>query len=259
VVKRKDSIALFEVISKGKKRSQTDMTVPGWMEASGTQASGETVAPSPAAESAQAPAAAPVAAPVRPLSMRTAVEPVMAKAGGRLRVSLSYAGCMAAALVLVALLVGAFWLGRTTAPAPAGPGMKAPYRPQLVETGKPAEPGSAANTTATMNLPKRIAGKYYLVIESTGGSGDWHLEQARKIQKFCYENGEPSEVRQLGGKYVVWSLTPFDSSSSEQARQHAQAIEKLGGTYFRTYGSFRFQQRKKPDSPLEPLYLKEKD
>jgi len=248
VPKKKDSVALFEVISKSReKRSRGEMGVPGWMGDSEKDASQPTEA-----------AASRDATPKAPR------KPAIVKTGGQLQVTLNYISCLAVALGLVVLLAGAFWLGRSTAPQagkPARAGMQAPYRPGLIGQG-----GSKAGAKQPeMKLPPRQVGKYYLVIESTQGAQDWHLEQARKIQRFCYfEASEPSEVRKYPAtqhtkeQYVVWSLTPFDSPRSTEATQHAEMIERLGARYFGKHGDFKFQQRKSKNAPLDPWYLKAK-
>ena len=250
MAKKKDSMALFEVISKSReKRSRGEMGVPDWMGHS------EQGAP-PQAEASTT--STPPAIP------RAARKPAVVKTGGQLQVTLNYISCLALALGLVVLLAGAFWLGRSTAPEAGGPaqaGMKAPFRPGLIGQGG----NKAGAKQPEMKLPPRQAGKYYLVIESTGGAQDWHLEQARKIQRFCYfEGGEPSEVRKYPAtqhtkeQYVVWSLTSFDSPRSTEATQHAEMIERLGARYFGKHGDFKFQQRKNKDAPLDPWYLKAK-
>ena len=248
MAKKKDSMALFEVISKSRdKRSRGEMGVPDWM--------GDSVPGAPQqAEASTTPTA----------THEAARKPAIVKTGGQLQVTLNYISCLAVVLGLVLLLAGAFWLGRSTASQggeAAQAGMKASYRPGLI--------GQSSSKTGAkqpeMKLPPRQVGKYYLVIESTGGAQDWHLGKAREMQRFCYfEGGEPSEVRKYPAtqntkeQYVVWSLTPFDSPRSREATQHAEMIERLGARYFGKHGDFKFQQRKNKDAPLDPWYLKAK-
>ena len=247
MVKKRNSVALFEVISKSKeKSSQADMGVPAWM---GGTAQDED-APKPDSPVPAAPKLPPLPAP----PVRTA--PLMTTAGGRLQLSLNYVSCLVIAVGLVLLLAGAFWLGRKTAPAPqTGEGrMKAEFRAGLLSENDTAGAGAAKT------LPKRIPGKYYIVIESTRGTDAWHLAQAEKIARFCIERNEPAEVRKYPAtsrsreQYVAWSLTPFDSPTSEAATQHARGIEKLGEEFFELHGDYKFLQRNA--GRFDPWFLK---
>jgi len=255
VAKKKDSMALFEVISKSReKRAKGDMGVPDWMGDSEKDAS-------------QAPEASTTSTP--PSLPKAARKPAVVKTGGQLQVTLNYISCLAIALGLVVLLGGMFWLGRSTAPTGGGDPEQAGmqndgYRPGLLgQSGSKGGSKTGAKQTP-MRLPPRQSGKYYLVIESTGGKQDWHKEQAAKIQRFCYEAGEPSSIatypatRNTKEQVVIWSLTPFDSPRSTEATQHAKMVEMLGGRYFAKHGHFKFQQRKNKDAPLDPWYLKAK-
>jgi hypothetical protein len=252
VAKKKDSMALFEVISKSReKRSRAEMGVPEWMgdseQGPAEQAEASTTSPQPGTHEAPR-------------------KPAIVKTGEQLQVTVNYLTCLAVALGLIVLLAGAFWLGRGTAPKagePAQAGMQAEVRHGLLgQGGKGSKSSKTGAKRPPMKLPTRQKGKYYLVIESTGGVGDSHLKHARKIQEFCYfQGGEPSEVRKYPAtaktpeQYVVWSLTPFDSYRSEEATHHAKVIEDLGAQYFAKYGEYRFQQRKKKDAQLDPWYL----
>ena len=241
MVKKKNSIALFEVISKSKEsRSAADMGVPAWM-------GGEQQDAVPQAAPRMAPSAP--KPPPPPVAPRSRTAPLLAIAGQRLQFSLNYISCLILAAALLVLLGGAFWLGRKTAPAPPDPDrMPAEFRAGLLD-------GQTGPGQQHSELPRRIPGKYYIVIESMEGATEQHLKEANRIAEFCITKGEPAEVRTYRSRYVVWSLTPFDSPNDEKARSHALTIEKYGGEYFAKHRTYRFQQRKRPGSQLDPLYL----
>lgn len=262
--KKKDSMALFEVISKSRqRRTAADLNVPRWM------AGGEGAQD---ADEAQAEPKTPGAAPTvgrsepapreRPSGVETRYASVTAEPG-RLHLSVTYvtAGFVAAALVI--LLLGAFWLGRATggsdgAAVQAGTGAP-PLRPEAAEgvagsTNAP-RPSAAGAPAAGTEAPaaQRTPGKFYLVIQNLLGSGPEQERAAFEIQDFCRAHGEPATVNLYKGKVIVWSLTPFDSPNSTAALAYGRKIEKLGQQYQQQGGRYDFRQRR--DGQFDPLFL----
>ncbi len=269
--KKKDSVALFEVITRNKERqSKKDLGVPGWMGKAG-QAPQEQQAPrqeAPPEESQQQQAPAPPpqqraeqvppetepetrAARAQPAKRLSA--PSVSTEGGRLKLSLDYISCTAIAVGFIVLLAVAFWLGRTTSPqAPAQQaGMDAPYNPAV--TGGRDGDGEAGGAQSPAAAPKRQKGKYYLVIQSMMGDSPRLKKEAYKIVNYCRKNGEPASVARYGDQLVVWSLTPFESPSGTEAKQHARAIEEMGKRY---PGDYDFRQRR--DGKFDPWFVKYK-
>lgn len=241
MARKKNSVALFEVISKTKDgRGRDDIRIPDW-------AGGQ-------AQSADAAGAKPQDAPP-PL-------PAYQHAGGdfassledtaprRLTVTLNYVSCAAAVVGLMVLVGGAFWLGRVT--GPAGP----------VHAAGAGLPGNKAKLPAKPPIPKRVVGKYYLVIQQLPGKSAQNLTDARGIAKFCNANKVPAEVWQTASYYYVWGYRAWDTyqaTLTPEALRYAQEIEKLGREYSRyaarSGGKLKrhdFRQRK--DGKLEPHF-----
>jgi len=232
VSKKRKSPALFELISKSRdKQVGLSTRVPDWM------THREPVEPTP-----PAPPTAPAAQrpqPARPApSWKTATEATTT--------TLGYGTVLAGVVVMVLLLGGAFWLGRATAGGggePALAGTDLSEQPSVgQEAAEPAKSGSPARPSA----PKRIRGKHYLIIQGLRGLGPEELAEARAIEAFCNEMGEPVTVGKYPGpnpQYVVWSLKGFDSTDSEEAIAFARTIEKLGKIYLSKHGKYDFRQR----------------
>jgi len=163
LAKKKDAVALFEVISKTRqKRSEAGLGVPVWM-------SGE---PADSAQPPSAPSATSAAPARRPERSRPALPaaPMIASDGKRLTFSLNYYVCVGVLAGAVLLLTLVFYLGYL---AGAGGG------------------GSVASAPAG-----RIAGKYYLIIERLRGATEADRAEADRIVSFCAEHGEPA----IGGE-----------------------------------------------------------
>ncbi len=248
MTKKKDSVALFEVIQKAR-RSERNMAVPEWM---GRQEG----VPAAAAGSASQPGAA-EAAPVG-----GAVERTFAIIGDRLRISLSHAGGVVAAAVVLLLVGGGFalgWWGGASWSRAAGPGPLADKTPlgRHVVRGKGRGKGKAPVPPAG---DQRQSGKYYLVIQSLGGVAQTDLTAAGQIAAFCKAQSEGATIARYTDRagrqrYVVWSLRPFDSANSKDARDYALLIEELGRKYMQAGGRYNFQQRVRAGAKLDPLLL----
>lgn len=248
MVRKKNSVALFEVISKTKdNRGRDEFRIPDW---AGRQVQSADAA---GGESQDAPP---------PL-------PDYQHAGGdfassledtaprRLTVTLNYVSCAAAVVGLMVLVGGAFWLGRVTGPA-------GPVRAAGVGLGgdKKATTSDDKGKTPKATVPKRVPGKYYLVIQQLPGKSTQDLVDARGIAKFCNANNTPAKVWQTKNYYYVWAFQAFDSypaTLTPEALTYAQGIEKLGREYSRyaarSGGKLKrhdFRQRK--GGKLEPHF-----
>ncbi|MDY6914228.1 MAG: hypothetical protein SVT52_07225 [Planctomycetota bacterium] len=243
--KKKNSLSLFEVISK---RVRQDIEVPPWMANQPDQESAE-VTPKVAEE-------APVPAPLTAARVPSA-EPAVSTTGGRLRLSLSQTSCVIVALVLLGLLIGAFLLGRIG--VTAGP-QTARQTGAGSTNGQETPPGDGRKPLA--QLPERIPGKYYLVIQGLQGLGDAKLAEAQRIAKYCTAHGEPANAARYNNprtgkeQYIVWSRTPFTTPNSPAARQHALAIEEMGKRYFGKYKTYNFKHTRDSQGRIEPWYEK---
>jgi len=257
VAKRKNSVALFEVISKGKEKyGEARLGVPGWAGKQEPAPAAAGLAAAAAGPTPAAPGPTPAAAEPARLGPATALrrglfgskapgEVVFAREGPRLRVSLSYVACTVVVVGLMAAMCGAFLLGRVSVgPQPGKPtvegGMRVPFRPEVATTRGIEKPAAKEGA--------RQPGKYYLVIQGLGGTTEAEKTEGTRIMQFCQQNGEPATVATLPRttrakeQYIVWSLTGFDSSSSDAARKYALHIEELGKKYFEKYQTYRFQQ-----------------
>lgn len=268
MAKKKDSQALFELISKNReKRLAAKLSVPEWM--------GSTQPTPPAGEEAPAPGPAePDAAPETPppagLPSKTTpkakperrTEPLLVLGDNRLTLSLSFLSAGVAGLGLLVLLLGAFWLGRHTAPesgevvASAGGNGQEKGKGQDASAKKQTGQGNNGPTGAGL-----MAGRYYLVIETLQGTGPEALVDAQKIQEFCTARGVPATrvwytPPGRPKRLMVWSLKPFakgqvldGAGPSPEAVQHATKIEGLGREYSQAGGKYAFKQRRRPTDP----------
>lgn len=259
MAKKKNSVALFEVIGKTK-RSESGMNVPKWFDGQ---------APAPAEAGGPSPAARP--APTGP------VEPLLTVVGDRLRLSLNYLSCLVAALGAVVLLVAVFslgyWSGSSPAPVgpdspPAGDGTmsgRTPIGRHVVDGqgnpgGAPAPAGNGGSPPAPA-AGARVKGKYYMVIQQLlGGMTQESLVEATRIAKFCNDNGHPATVGTFRDRqrYVVWSLKPFDSATGAANTEFALVIEALGKRYFREHQPPTYDFRQRRDNQLDPLFVQYK-
>ena len=244
MARKKDSVALFEVISKSRdKHAESDMSVPRWI--TGSEEPEKPAAPE------ERPRVEPDRAVPTIRKPHGPAEPMFATSGGRLRVSLNYLSCTIIVLGLVLALAGAFVLGRATAPASPveKPGKTTPGAGQVKGTPREAR-------RPVTRMPQRVSGKYYLVIESLKGKSAKDLAEAKRIAEFCKQNGEPAEVRSMGTRYIVWSLTAFDSPRSEAAIRHARSIQdNLGKEYFNPAKNRNYKFLQMKDGKFDPYYL----
>lgn len=244
MARKKDSVALFEVISKSQaKHLESDMSVPRWI--TGSEEPEKPSAPDERPRVEPDRAAPTMREPGGP------AEPMFATAGGRLRVSLNYLTCTIIVLGLVLALAGAFVLGRATAPAPP---VEKPGK-TTAGAGQVKGPVREARRPVT-RMPQRVSGKYYLVIETLKGITHADEDEATRIADFCKQNGEPAEPRMWRGKIIVWSLTAFDSPRSEAAIRHARFIQdNLGKEYFNPGKNRIYKFLQMRSGKFDPYYL----
>lgn len=254
--KRKNSIALYEVISKTRKQgAEPNLTVPSW---AGRDVTG---AAEPAEDQAHETVPALPAETQAPPSIFDAPaprEPALVRAGDRMRLTLSYLNWALLGLGLVALLTVSFLIGRSSVGGPGNvaalPGGPTPGPQGIVAQGGGSGGGQAQPPAATPS--RRIAGKFYLVIQ--GGLKD--KEEGDRIAQFCYENGEPSTVSRYAqsNQYFVLSMTPQDAPDNPAAIRHAESIEGLGKKYFQKFKTYDFRQRNR-DGKFQPTFLLHRD
>jgi len=240
-MKRKDSVALFEVIARTREKSgKPDMDVPGWM--GGQQ---------PAAEPDQAPAPE-ATGPLKVPPLQPPTEPVFRPIPQRVSFSMSYVRFGGLLAGMIVLLAAAFVLGRVT----AGPGTVEPTGEQPGPTAR-----AGIDDTSPTGPPKpagRISGKHYLIIERLKDKTPASLAEAKKIVSFLEQNGHYADIQPLrargGGReyWGIWSLQPFDQAAGPENEAFAMKIEELGRKY---PGDYRFQQRVRRDAKLEPTFI----
>jgi hypothetical protein len=267
VPKRKDSIALFEVITN--RRNDVNLNVPKWMGGQGSAA-----AQDPAGVPQPAPPPPPAAAAQGVVPAAPAAEPAAAPAAPGRQMTLKLTqkhlilGGAGLAVVVVAALVIGYAIhgsGRTGVPEGANGGaMKnGVTKNSGVLAGKGAAgTGTKGSTVGQGGIPapaaggSRVDGKYYLIVQQLGGASAKDLAEAERIRAWCAQHGEQVTVNTFlsGGKkyYIVWSLRPFDSGSSQEALDFGKQIEGLGKMYFAEYKTYNFLQRNK--GKFDPWY-----
>jgi hypothetical protein len=241
VAKRKDSLALYEVIGRSRQaRAEAGLAIPGWM---GRQRSGPMRPQAPAQPAAEAEDMATLQPIAAPAEREVWAGPGVSVSAGRLRLSLNYVTCVIAGVALVLLFVAMFILGRTSArhsqaaKTEAGAGIQASARGEATgdKTPSAAGPGTV-----------REKGKYYLVVQGMGGKGADLLAEARSIERFCNAKGEQVNVYEYTKEprqYIVLSAQGFDAPDSPEALRYVSAIETLGKNYKAQGGKYEFKQR----------------
>jgi len=250
VAKKKNSVALFEVIHKTR-RGEGSTDVPKWM---GDQPPDPAEMPGPVRPE-----------PTFPSPMASgAPEPIFVIAGDRLRLSLDYVRCAVAAGGLVVLLAVTFalgfWAGSGPKAGPAAPGgtmsERTPVGRHVLGGRKPSASGP---TTQPVSGAKRQKGKWYLVIQALEGTKQGDLDEAGRIVAYCAAKGKPASIarythpKSRRQRYIVWSLKPTDSPRGEEAKKQAVVIEAIGKEYFRKHKTYDFRQRMR-DGKFNPWF-----
>ena len=233
MAKKKNSIALFEAISKSKEKT-AGVSVPGWLGKD-----------SPPQDPGQPPAENP---------------PTLSGAAqyGGPKVVLSAGGLALILALIVAVAVAAYVIGRSTAPGRTGQNAA----PGFARAGGNVPDGLAP--TEDVNLPVREPGKWYLVIQRFAGMTDENWKEAKDIAEWLVkQKGEKCEAKKIRIKndlfLAVWSLKAFDSYPNPEAQKYAEHIESLGKEfktteiYKKSTGKYTFSQHRQ--GKLDPYYV----
>jgi len=232
VAKKKNSIALFEAISKSKEK--TGVITPGWL-TKGPQSQ----------EPGQPPAENPP-----PL-------PGAASYGGP-KMVLSGTGLMLILAVVVLIAVAAFFVGRTTAPAKVAQNNAAGLHRAAANVPDVPPPSDGTE------LPARVNGKQYLVIQRFAGMTAENWKDAKDIAEWLVtqkqELCEAKVIQLKNDKFLaVWSLKAFDTYLSPEAQKYGEHIEALGkefkttDVFRKSAGKYTFSQHRQ--GKLDPYYV----
>ena len=244
MAKRKDSIALYEVIGKTRQvRAEAGLAIPAWMGRQRSGAAMRQAAPAPTVEGTEQAVPERIAVPTGAPSVWA--EPMVSISAGRLRLSLNYLACVAAGVVLVLLLAAAFVFGRASVPyTQAGKG----------ESGARASAGGQPAGTEIV----REKGKYYLVVQGMGGKTPDLLADARAIERFCNAKGERVSINEYTKEprqYIVLSAQGFDAIDSPEALRYVRAIEDLGKNYKAQGGRYDFRQSRDAGGRVKSWFI----
>ncbi len=233
MAKKKDTTALFEVISKAREtQHQSGFTVPSWM---GTDKQpDENVKDEPS----------PKSKPVISKPVMSTGEPMLSIAGGRLRISLNQKAGMVAAIGLIALLVIVFILGRVTA------GGKADVDSKDAVTG-------TKNGSGTVKKYQPVAGKYYLLIQKMNSSSTLDKNEAAFVVDFLRKNSRlEAWVADFQGATAIFAAEEFENGNITSAVLNlASSFEKACAEYKRQYGTnYSFEQPRENRKMKPKLY-----
>ena len=269
MARKKNSRALFELISKNKeKRIAAKLGVPEWMGKGQPPPLLQQAPPAAVAIEAEAKAGGQPPPPLPATARRPRkAEPFLALEDNRLKLSLSFLTATVAGVGMLVLLLGSFWLGRYTAPSSANELAGTGSRQSKKDNGSRKDPDPGENKVPVRPVPITPVlqpGKFYLVIQTLMGSSSTDLADARKIQEFWDEKGLPAKVMSYTPRpgsrprYMVWSLKPFTlaETTGDEARSHARQVEELGKEYARkSSGRYSFNQGRDPQGRPEGWFL----
>ena len=257
MAKRKDAIALFEVMRTGSKKAESAaeavdrMNDPARAQVA-PQAPAQQAAPPvdvPPAATPVPPAAAPVRVPrvggARPMRhWLSSGEPIYRADGEGFAIRLSQAGWVVAAAVLVIVLACAFAGGRWS--------VRPPQQQGQADSGTELVSPAGAPDLGPMPLPPPLsadkAENWYLVIQDMQGKDPKLEKDAKALVEFLKSAGYPAKAYQFKGgsmHYFVRSEKGFASQSDPQALKYAEEIEALPKKYT-IPGGYNFAQDGKP-------------
>jgi hypothetical protein len=179
--------------------------------------------PAASAAPAPAPAAASTASRARE-ETRPVAERLAAVVGGRLRVSLSYPICVAAALGLVVLLVGAFRLGRHQTSTAAPPAAAQSASPNPIAPAPVAGNGFDFDKSQILGEARYNAEKRYLMVEPSVAS----KADAVAICEWLYNNGFVPWAANDNDRIVVIALPKEPGGSADTFNKQAASLRELG-------------------------------
>ena len=235
--KKRNSEGLFEVIAKARDSQEPSLVnVPEWMSRKPPEQQTEAGVEGGGEAEAEQPPPRPVWTRLRRLEIPRRL---LAVRDARVTLSLNFVSCAVVALALATLLVSMFVIGWKWGAGSASAGRPAvPRRPDVL--GKK----NLRRTVARAELPERVAGKYYMLIQGLDGVAAEHWTEAKMIVDFCNKAKLPADIGQMRDpkRLVVWSLTGFDSPDGSQAQKYAQQIKALGQKYKAERGTYEFRQ-----------------
>ncbi|MCP4378813.1 MAG: hypothetical protein GY794_21885 [bacterium] len=265
MAKKKNSMALFEVISKNRdKNPDSEVIVPDWVKPGGQQAP-------TGAQPPEVPAQSPVV-PVEVVAPISEPEPIPVLEPAAEAIPEPEPQSPAPLLEEVApteeipvLQTTSTWGPRQTSESPEVSDLpiwstvggrlilSLNYVSCLVAStgvlllilaafwiGRSTAPDSTPVAQNSKNAIKRIPGKYYMALQIFPDDSDASWAEARRMAAFCNANGdgEQADVQTIyaskrvdgrivrGKKYlIVWSATPFNSQTSEEVTAHALFIQ----------------------------------
>lgn len=247
--KKKNSMALYEVIAQSKdRRAPIDTQPPQWAERSAQQP--PKLKPE-ASRPADSPPPMPKATPAPAPTSQAPAAATQAKPAEAFCVTLGMTGLALAGAGAVLLLAAGIWIGRAT----SGPDQaEAPTQAdgQQAQLGHQAGVGGTGQTNpgaATTRDPN----SYYLIIQDMLGSSPRQLEEAHKIVAYLKTKNVAATVEgPTNGRYLVVSMRPFAERHGPENTEYAQFIEAIGKEY---KGPYDFRQRVNPSAPLTPAYV----
>lgn len=167
-------------------------------------------------------------------------EPMLSTEGGRLNLSLNYLSSVVLLGGLLVLLLGAFVLGRSTAPQPQAP----------TEVNKAG--------TEPVITEKRVPGWYYLVVEAMNGNSTADIAQAEALKTYLDKHGVPVTMHgydQNGVRAILISRAGFENPQSPAAGEFVERVHQLGQQYADQFGSrFNFRPAK-PGEDTGPWFV----
>ena len=192
--KKKDSVALFEVIAKSRaKDANKASNLPDW--AGPAEPSEGEGFDSPVTEQDAAPS-----------GLSGVAESQM------LTITVSYPKALVIALVALLVIILSFWLGKAITPAPQ------------------AEKVAIASYAARLTKG-RYHVRVNKVIASGRGSTDRQIRDSMKAMcNYFWAHGEPVVLRKSRTRptrWSIWSARAFDADDSPEAKKHLERIDEL--------------------------------
>ena len=262
MAKKKNSEALFEVISRSKgDRATRGLAVPDWMrppseregppEAQDQPEAPEAGVDAPAEEPPELPKppkppAARKPKPERrpepkPAGPKPSVWPIVAVEDGRVKISLNPLSSALVLGMLVLVMLGVFLIGWKAAPRQevvSAAGMGVEHRPDVLG----GQGRDRVRDRTQPEAPKHVVGKYYMIVYGLAGKSADDLKEARSIEKFCNDAGMPVTVYEMQGQYIIYGLTGFDAEDSIEATKYAVKMQQLGKRYKTEINGQEFKQ-----------------
>ena len=275
--KKKGEKSLLEVLGLHQDKKVSQLNVPDWIRRTEQTAAEEIARKGMMKEPLLPPAKGQISKVSQPAHTTNlpekGEEKIISISNGRVNISLNQVSATVAAVVIILMIVMAFFLGKrmgTKSSVRVAPSKDLktdiPYRPDVskISSKRPGVvpiPRSSSNAAGEKktNLPistKRQKGLYYLVIQG----GITSRAEAEDIRRFLYSKGINTTVERMSiNKYKVKDLRGFKNLRSPETRaelaRYVEQIERLGREYLRQGGRYGFRQSK--TAPL-PWMEKEK-